>query len=151
MSKLSAVAFVATSIFCLGVASIGSGGILDACSQYGLAGVTHAECRSFWSGVLGRHPTAQMKTMVAFAHVYARIEAALFLGLGSGSVYALLKLRGNPAAAVVHLMQAVFFSTASLIHAHNSGFLPFEQDPNVRPEGVPFVSFVFVTGLLASL
>lgn len=145
---VSTVAFVGTALFCLGVASLGTGGIVDACNQYGLASVSHADCRAFWAGALGRSPTAQAKSLVAFALIFPRIEAALFLGLGAGSVYA---LRNPTLAAAVHLMQAVFFSTASSIHAHNAGLLPFEVDPNLKLDGAEFVPFMAITGVLAAL
>lgn len=150
---LSTATFVLTSIFMVLIASLSTGGILDACNQYTLSGMSHADCRSFWSTLLaGKKVTEGTYNMVAFALIFPRIEASLFLGHGLGGVYALLRLdKGSDSVAVIHFMQAVFFSCACGIHAHNSGLLPFEVDPNIRVAGKPFVPFCVVTGLLAAL
>jgi hypothetical protein len=149
---ISTLTLVLTSLFMVGLASLSTGGILDACNQMSLSGATHAECRAFFASALGKRPTELTKSLVAYALVFPRIEASLFLGMGLGGVYALLRLpKGTPAVAVVHLMQAVALTCCASIHAHNSGLLPLEVDPNLRLEGEPFLPFMAVTGALAAL
>ena len=149
---LSTITLVCTTIFLCGFASLGTGGIFDACNQYTLAGVTKEECQGFFAEVLGRRPTDEKKILVAFALAFARVKASLFLAMGLGGVYALFNSwPGTPSVAVVHLMQGLFFCTACGVHLHNANLLGFEVDPNLQVDGATFLPIAGLTGLLGVL
>ena len=149
---VSTVTLVCTTLFMCGLASLGTGGILDACNQYSLAGTTKEECRAGFAAALGKKPSEQTKMLLSFALVFPRIEASLFLAMGLGGVYGLAKLApGTASVAVIHLMQGIFFLCACMIHLHNSKLLPFETDPNLRADEGTWVPFAGLTGLLAAL
>lgn len=150
---ISTVTLVCTTLFMCGLASLSTGGIVDACNQYSLAGTSKAECRNVFSAALaGKKVSEQTKSVLAFALVFPRIEASLFLGMGMGSVFALLKLKpGTADVMVIHLMQGIFFVCACGIHLHNSKLLGFEVDPNLRVDESTWMPFAIMTGLLAAL
>ena len=104
------------------------------------------------AALAGKKVSEQTKSVLAFALVFPRIEASLFLGMGMGSVFALLKLKpGTAGVMVIHLMQGIFFVCACGIHLHNSKLLGFEVDPNLRVDESTWMPFAIMTGLLAAL
>ena len=149
---ISTITLVLTSFFMVGGGSLQTGGILDACNQYSLSGVSHDKCEAFFASALGKQPSEPAITLIAFTLAFARVKAALFFAMGLGGVYALVKLApGTPSVAVVHLMQGIFFCCACCIHMHNSKMLGFGVDPNMRAEEGTFIEITKITGLLGTL
>ena len=149
---VSTTTLVCTTLFMCGLASLGTGGILDACNQYSLAGTSKEECREVFTAALGKKPTEHAKLILSYALVFPRIEASLFLAMGMGGVYGMIQLApGTGSVAIVHLMQGLFFSCACAIHLHNANVLGFDVDPNMMVDRGTWVPFAGLTGLLAAL
>lgn len=94
MSKLaravSALAFVVSAVVHLGLVQ-SAGGLVDSCYAFSFFGISADECRAIGASVRGAGQAEKDWLTLAFTSM--RGECCQFLGMGVGSVYALLFLR----------------------------------------------------------
>ena len=149
---VSTVAFVFNFMFMIVLVQIISGGLTSACNAFGFFEISVESCHALGASFLGRNPTEAQKDFLTLALVFPRVESALFLGMGMGSVYAFLFLaRGTKEVAVIHFMHGVWALAVCLCHAQNAGLLSafgVEPETNVL-SSEKLVPFVVLTGAQA--
>ena len=148
---VSTSALVASTVLHLGVVQV-AGGLFDACNVFSFFGLSAAKARSHTAKIMEAGP--EQKDMVALAYTSMRGECAQFIGMGAGSLYALLFLHpGTAQVAVVHFATGCWSTIAMLVNSHVVGLLPFvppspEYDRASRVKLKPFVAMVGVQVLL---
>jgi hypothetical protein len=148
---VSTSALVASTALHLGVVQ-SAGGLLDACNVFSFFGLSPEKARANTKKIMDAGE--EQKDMIALAHTSMRGECAQFIGMGAGSLYALLFLHpGAAQVAVVHFAQSVWASIALLVNSNVAAFLPFyppapEYDPVSRAKLKPFVVMCGVQGVL---
>ena len=85
---VSTFAFLVNFMFMIPFIQIIGGALPKGCNVFGLLDVTPEECKAFGTAFLGNTPTEKAKDFFTLVLVIPRVEAALFLGMGMGSVYA---------------------------------------------------------------
>lgn len=88
--SISTLAFVVSAVVHLGLVQ-SAGGLLDSCNAFGFVGVSAEECHAITTSVQRTGGQAE-KDMLALAFAAMRGECCQFIGMGAGSVYALLFL-----------------------------------------------------------
>ena len=148
---LSTCAFVVNAMFSIGLINVMQGGVFEACNTYGLFDISLEDCRATAASIARRGELERQ--LISAAHVPPRVEACLFLGMGAGSLYALMFLmKGTMEVAPIHLMHAVWAVSVFVCHAQNAGaLLPyFEPEPNFT-ESERVKPFMMMTGVQAIL
>ena len=139
-------------MFMIVLVQIIGGGLLSACNAFGFFELSVDDCNALGASFLGKKPTEAQMDFLTLALVFPRVESALFLGMGMGSVYAFLFLaRGTKEVAVIHFMHGVWAVSVCLCHAQNAGLLSaagIEPETNVK-SSEKLVPFVFLTGAQA--
>ena len=108
-----------------------SGAILDTCNQGGMGinSISYTQCRDIGTAIttMGSLEAAYLSLLLTIA----RVEAALFLGMGVGALYGLAFCK-LPERTSLHLVHAVWATAVTAVHMHSAGwFGDFGMDPNV--------------------
>mmetsp|Transcript_284 Transcript_284/g.825 ORF Transcript_284/g.825 Transcript_284/m.825 type:complete len:177 (-) Transcript_284:67-597(-) len=145
--SISTLAFVVSAVVHLGLVQ-SAGGLLDSCNAFGFVGVSAEECHAITTSVQRTGGQAE-KDMLALAFAAMRGECCQFIGMGAGSVYALLFLsKGTDEVAVIHFMHSVWACIVQVVNSQNAGLLPFlpaaadEYDPVSGAKLKPFLLLV---------
>ena len=157
-SIVSKTAFVAISLFMIGLVQFVGGGLLSGYNPGAFFEISVDEGKTIIAKIINmassraEKPTVEAR-FAAAALIFPRVEAALFFGMGMGAVVSLAFLKkGTKEVAIAHLMHAVWGYSVCCCHAQNAGFLPIpsEIDPSVQPMLAPFVVMTFTLGSLSA-
>ena len=149
---LSTVAFVVSAVVHLGLVQ-SAGSIIDTCLAFGLFDVSLEKCQAISARWM--RTGQDEKDMLMLAYTAMRGECCQYIGMGTGSLYALFFLKkGTKQVAVVHLMHAIWACTVQVANSQNAGVLaPYlpaaaEYDPVSQKKLYPFLVLVGAQAVL---
>lgn len=143
---ISTVSLVVAVVLMIGAVQ-SSGAILDTCNQGGMSlnSISYTQCRDIGTAIakMGSLEAAYLSLLLTIA----RVEAALFLGMGVGALYGLAFCK-LPERTSLHLVHAVWATAVTAVHMHSAGwFGNFAMDPNVDRTFYETVPIIYITGV----